>query len=57
MGFGIFRRRNRIGNVSIDVKYIELYVIYVTQDQIQSHFRVVEDAYQQQLGWFNSNKI
>ena len=44
MGFGIFRRRNRIGNVSIDVKYIELYVIYVTQDQIQSHLRVVEDA-------------
>ena len=40
----VTRRRNRIGNVSIDVKYIELYVIYVTQDQIQSHFRVVEDA-------------
>ena len=48
MGFGIFRRRNRIGNVSIDVKYIELYVIYVTQDQIQSHFRVVEDADQKE---------
>ena len=40
----VIRQRNRIGNVSIDVKYIELNVIYVTQDQIQSHFRVVEDA-------------